>query len=196
MTNTARPGAPSAYEGSGVLRLYHTGTLEIPAPDIRHGRVNADFGQGFYLTPDADFTYRWARRDAVVNRYALDLTGLRVQRFTRSAAWFDYIYHNRRARDTVEADVVIGPIANDTIFDTFGIISSGYLKPEDALKLLMIGPEYTQVAVKTDRAAAALTWLGAEAAEGVEAHRAALKDEKAEYDRLFARAVADITAGF
>ena len=50
-----------------AMKLYHTGTIAIPAPDIRHGRVNADFGQGFYLTPDADFTYRWARKDAVVN---------------------------------------------------------------------------------------------------------------------------------
>ena len=40
------------------MRLYHTGTIAIPSPDIRRGRVNADFGQGFYLTPDADFTWR------------------------------------------------------------------------------------------------------------------------------------------
>ena len=40
------------------MKLYHTSTLEIPLPDIHHGRINADFGQGFYLTPDADFTYR------------------------------------------------------------------------------------------------------------------------------------------
>ena len=29
--------------------------------------------------------------------------------------------------------MIIGPIANDTIFDTFGILSSGFLKPEEAL---------------------------------------------------------------
>ena len=50
------------------MHLYHTGTTPIPSPDIHHGRVNADFGQGFYLTPDADFTYRWARKNAIVNR--------------------------------------------------------------------------------------------------------------------------------
>jgi len=174
------------------MKLYHTSTMEIPLPDIRHGRINADFGQGFYLTPDADFTYRWARKDAVVNEYELDLSGLRVHRFDRSEAWFDYIYQNRRARDTLDVDVVIGPIANDTIFDTFGIISSGYLEPGNALKLLMIGPEYTQVAVKTERAAAQLTWLGAKAVNDVEAHRDALKTEMAEYDRLFAEQVEHI----
>ena len=171
------------------MKLYHTGTVEIPAPDIRHGRVNADFGQGFYLTPDVDFTYRWARKDAVVNEYELDLTGLAVHRFERSGAWFDYIFYNRRARDTVEADVIIGPIANDTIFDTFGLISSGYLKPDDALELLKIGPEYTQVAVKTEKAVAQLRWTGARVVADVEAHREALKAERSQYDRLFAAAV-------
>ena len=166
------------------MKLYHTGTVEIPVPDIRHGRVNADFGQGFYLTPDADFTYRWARVDAVVNEYEMDLAGLRVHRFERSEAWFDYIFQNRRARDTLDADVVIGPIANDTIFDTFGIISSGYLKPGDALRLLMIGPNYTQVAVKTDRAAARLTWIGARRVPDAELRRESLKAEMAEYDKI------------
>ncbi|MBE5807064.1 MAG: DUF3990 domain-containing protein [Clostridiales bacterium] len=170
------------------MKLYHTGQVEIRTPDIRHGRVNADFGQGFYMTPDADFTYRWARADAVVNAYELDLTGLDVRRFARSAEWFDYIY-NRRAKDLLEADVVVGPIANDTIFDTFGIISSGYLRPGDALDLLMIGPEYTQVAVKTDRAAAQLKWLGAETVTDAAAHAAALRGEREEYDRLFAAAL-------
>ena len=174
------------------MRLYHTGKVEIPVPDIRHGRVNADFGQGFYLTPDVDFTWRWARKDAVVNEYELDLAGLEIHRFERNEAWFDYIFRNRRAKDTLNADVVIGPIANDTIFDTFGIISSGYLKPGDALRLLMIGPEYTQVAVKTERAAAQLKWMGARVITGVEAHRDALKDEMAQYDRLFAQQVGRI----
>jgi hypothetical protein len=52
----------------------------------------------------------------------------------------------------IAADVIIGPIANDTIYDTFGIITSGLLKDEDALKLLKIGPEYRQIVLKTERA--------------------------------------------
>ena len=176
------------------MKLYHTGTEAIPCPDIRRGRVNADFGQGFYMTPDEDFTWRWARRDAVVNMYELDLSGLEVRRFTRSPEWFEYIYHNRRARDTVNADVVIGPIANDTIFDSFGIISSGYLKTKDALGLLMIGPEYTQVAVKTEKAAGQLRWLGAKVVDGVDEHREALRAEKAEYDEMLAERLNRIVA--
>ena len=41
------------------MKLYHTGREEIREPDIRRGRRNADFGQGFYLTPDREFARRW-----------------------------------------------------------------------------------------------------------------------------------------
>ena len=42
------------------MKLYHTGTLVIHEPDVHYGRKNADFGQGFYLTPDREFACRWA----------------------------------------------------------------------------------------------------------------------------------------
>lgn len=144
------------------MKLYHTGKQEIREPDIFHGRKNADFGQGFYLTPDIEFIYRWAGPEAVINEYELDEKGLQVHRFDRDESWFNYIFRNRRAMDDISADIVIGPIAKDTIFETFGVISSGFLKTRDAMKLLMIGPEYIQVAIKTERAVKQLRWIRSE----------------------------------
>ena len=164
--------------------LYHTSDREIIAPDIHYGRKNADFGWGFYLTPDREFTCRWAKDHAVVNTYELDETGLAIHRFIRSVDWFQYIFNNRRMKDGLTADVVIGPIANDTIFDTLGIMSSGYLKPEDALKLLMIGPEYTQVAIKTEKAANQLRFIGSERIERMDEEQR--KAEQDAYQELFA----------
>lgn len=164
--------------------LYHTSDREIRNPDIHHGRKNADFGWGFYLTPDRDFTYRWARDNAVVNEYVLDEIGLEVHRFTRSVDWFRYIFNNRRAKDSLSADIVIGPIANDTIFDTLGIMSSGYLKTEDALRLLMIGPEYTQVAIKTEKAAKQLRFIRSERIERLDGEQQ--KSEQDAYQEIFA----------
>ena len=135
-----------------IMKLYHTGEVVIREPDIRRGRKNADFGQGFYLTPDEEFARRWAGPDAILNEYELDTDGLTVHRFRRDEDWFRYIFQNRKARDGLGVDIIAGPITNDTIFDTFGIISSGFLSTEDAMRLLMIGPEYTQVAIKTERA--------------------------------------------
>lgn len=95
--------------------LYHTSDREIHIPDIHHGRRNADFGWGFYLTPDKDFTYRWAGENAVVNEYELDEKNLVIRRLDRDVNWFQYIFDNRRMQDKITADVIIGPIANDTI---------------------------------------------------------------------------------
>ncbi len=173
--------------------LYHTGFEEIRDPDVRYGRKNADFGQGFYLTPDKDFARRWAkeRKDAevILNRYELRTEGLNIYRFIRSEKWFQYIFANRAGKaDSINADAVIGPIANDTLYDTFGIITSGFLKTEEAMRLLMIGPEYEQIALKTEAAARQLTWLGAEVIpeDEVKKLRSVVAAEEAAYQKLFA----------
>ena len=171
--------------------LYHTSDRQIMDPDIHHGRKNADFGWGFYLTPDRDFTYRWARERAIVNTYEFDDKGLQIKHFTRSEECFSYIFDNRRLKDAIDADVVIGPIANDTIFDTLGIITSGYLKPEEALRLLMIGPEYTQVAIKTEKAAERLKWISFEEIKKVDDKT--LRAEQKEYQERFAEEMAKIS---
>lgn len=172
------------------MKLFHTGTSEIREPDITHGRKNADFGQGFYLSPDMDFAYRWAAADSVINEYELDEEGLQLHRFGRDTDWFEYIFNNRRGNDTSDADVVIGPIANDTIFDTLGIISSGFLSSEDALKLLMVGPEFTQVAIKTQKALDQLRWTGAQTVERLEDRTR--KAEQQAYDEAFGNVVRGI----
>ena len=167
--------------------LYHTSDQEIRRPDIHHGRKNADFGWGLYLTLDREFTYRWARENAVVNEYELDEAGLLIHRFSRDIDWFQYIFHNRRLQDGLTADVIIGPIANDTIFDTLGIISSGFMEPDDAMKLLLIGPEYTQVAIKTEKAAGQLHWIRSEKIERIDKDN--LKAEQDAFQEQFGKAL-------
>ena len=168
--------------------LYHTGSREIVSPDIHYGRINADFGWGFYLTPDRDFTYRWAQENAIVNVYELDETGLDIHRFSRDDSWFQYIFNNRKGKDTLAADVITGPVANDTIFDTLGIMSSGFLNPEDALKLLMIGPEYMQIAVKTEKAAKQLCFIRSERIERIGSEQ--MRKEQDDYQQMFAEELA------
>ena len=127
---------------SDFLHLFHTGYAEIRDPDIHYGRKNADFGQGFYLSDSDEFAGKWMRerKDAIIhiNAYELDLRGLNVLRFTRDQDWLDYILRNRAgyADSCPEADVVIGPIANDTIYDTLGVLTSGVLTREQSLELL------------------------------------------------------------
>ena len=124
------------------------------------------------------------------DRSADSLAGLNVRRFDRDEDWFEYIYNNRNyAADTCpDADVVIGPIANDTIFDTFGIITSGVLTKSDSMQLLLMGPKYEQIALKSEKAASQLKWLGGRvlSRDEVARYRAIVEAEQAEYQKLFA----------
>ncbi|MBQ1900096.1 MAG: DUF3990 domain-containing protein, partial [Erysipelotrichaceae bacterium] len=114
-----------------TIRIYHAGFDIIETPDITRGRANADFGQGFYVSPNEEFCRRWAKHrkggKTYINTYELDLKDLKIKRFQRDEEWFSYIYDNRYHKDdrNKDYDLIIGPIANDTIYDTFGIITSG-----------------------------------------------------------------------
>ncbi|MCR5311036.1 MAG: DUF3990 domain-containing protein [Lachnospiraceae bacterium] len=177
--------------------LYHTGFEIIKEPDIHHGRKNADFGQGFYLTDDEAFAHRWARErkgeETVVNTYELDTEGLAVKRFKRDESWFEYIYGNRNHKpDPITADVIMGPIANDTIYDTFGVMTSGMLPKEIAMDLLLMGPEYLQITLKTEVAAKNLRWLSSVSlsSEEVREYRKTVISEQEEYQKLFVKKLA------
>lgn len=177
--------------------LFHTSDIIIKEPDIRRGRSNTDFGQGFYLTPDESFAGSWARErtasDIYVNSYELKTDGLKVKSFSRDEDWFSYIFDNRRGKaDRLEGfDVIIGPVANDTLFETYGIITSGLLTTEQALELLKIGPEYTQAAIKTDAGARALRWVGAEllSAESMAVARREYERQRDAFDEEFAKTI-------
>ena len=188
------------YFDGGELRLWHTGFARLPQPDIHHGRKNADFGQGFYLSDDLDFSQRWAREhrgvQTYINAYVLNLAGLKVKRFRRDAEWYDYLSHNRAgAVDTLaEYDVITGPIANDTLYDTWGILTSGLVSRGKALYVLSNGPAYRQVAIKSEKAAAQLRWLSARImpSEEIAACRAAVRREEQVYQAFLAGALEEV----
>lgn len=147
--------------------LYHAGFQIIEHPNLRIGRKNADFGQGFYLSDKEEFSKRWARtrKDQItyLNRYKIDYTNLAIKFFERNEEWYNYILRNRSGHpdSLVSYDIIIGPIANDTIYNLAGITTSGLLDKEKSISILMIGPEYKQITIKTEKAANALHFIDA-----------------------------------
>ena len=65
-------------------------------------------------------------------------------------------------------DVIVGPVANDTIYDTRGIMTSGYLSDEEAMELLCIGPCYRQITLKNQKAADNLRFITSNVLTGEE----------------------------
>ena len=183
-----------------MIRVYHAGYLEIPAPDVHKGRKNADFGQGFYTTDDLTFASRWVREqegsDIYVNTYELEDESLKIKRFERNTEWFHYVFSNRRSMpdEFAEYDVIIGPVANDTIYNTMGIMTSGYLTDEEAMKLLCVGPCYSQITLKTLMAAEHLKFISSVTLtrEQIEDGKRKVSEEEALYLQEFARVMEEL----
>ncbi len=181
-------------EKEQTLTVFHTGFAKVRKPDLAAGRSNADFGQGFYLSDDKAFAGRWAKERigsvCYLNVYRLSLDGLTVKRFRRDASWYDYIFTNRAGRPDLLSgyDVVIGPIAPDTIFDTWGILTSGMIDRKLALSAYRLVPAYRQIVLKSERALCGLEFLGVREIPGEEITRNKVllrQEEQAYQKKLF-----------
>lgn len=114
------------------MKLYHGSNTEIELIDLSRSKVGKDFGCGFYLSAQREQAAELAERkteqigqgNPVVNEFDFDETllengTLSVLRFEEySKEWAEFVLLNRKNRTRVSIhpyDVVIGPIANDTV---------------------------------------------------------------------------------
>ena len=72
------------------------------------------------------------------NKKLYNFITISIIHLSRNEEWYENILKNRRLEDSLLSDVVIGPIANDTLYDTFGIIGSGFLAPNEMLSLYLL----------------------------------------------------------
>ena len=65
------------------MKLYHGSNMIIGYPSLEKGRINTDFGQGFYLTKDKIMAEKWSARKvkSVINVYNLDTSCLNIKQF-------------------------------------------------------------------------------------------------------------------
>ena len=160
------------------MKLYHTGKLEIREPDIRRGRKNADFGQGFYLTPDRQTAIRMAQKKARLfggaatlitfefDEAALD-SDLKVKVFPEKATveWLLFVDANRDRKNDKpihDYDIVIGPIADDGVVLQLTNYRQGIYSPEEAARLLQDRYLDQQYYFGTERAVRFLSKTNAE----------------------------------
>ena len=106
------------------MLVYHGSTIEIQTPDIGRGRVNLDFGIGFYVTTLRTQAEKWARRRAktmrnkpVVSVYEFTIDKLNILSFDGyTEDWLDFVVKNRAGILTsYPYDAIYGNIANDDV---------------------------------------------------------------------------------
>lgn len=130
--------------------LYHGSTVLVNVPEIRKGEVYLDFGVGFYTTTSYDQAERWAkikmRRNntdiGYVSVYEFDFEkakqDLLVKRFENADEdWLIFVVNNRkgvRANDL--ADMYIGPVADDNVYQSIRLFETGAYDVEYIVKKL------------------------------------------------------------
>ena len=137
--------------------LYHGSGQVVETPDLNHSREDIDFGAGFYLTEDKYIAKKWActKRNSYVSEYKLDLSGLKVYQFKLDKEWLKYVVDNRLFnlnKDYDKYDVLIGPTADNKLYDTLQDYLDGYINEKQAIKYLNIVGYSNQIVLKSDDA--------------------------------------------
>lgn len=143
-----------------VLTVYHGGTEEIKTPLVHVGRMNLDFGLGFYVTDIFTQAKEWAEqvadlRDAspVVSKYHLrrqEIIGRgNAKIFTAyNTEWLDFVTANRMGKDAWKGyDYIEGGVANDRVINTVRLYMSGFISADEALNRLKYYKPTNQICI-------------------------------------------------
>ena len=100
--------------------VYHGSYMEIEFPEIRKHRFTKDFSWGFYCTKIQEQAEKWATKfnTPIVNIYEVkNIESLNIKEFKDySDEWLEFVV-NCRSGNTHNYDIVVGPMADDTIYD-------------------------------------------------------------------------------
>lgn len=140
------------------MRLYHGSNTPIEIIDLKKCRPFKDFGQGFYMTDIPSQANRMAQRTTkmfggtpVVTAFEFDIeaairTGLKIKTFDApSKEWAKFVMNNRDfniPQPCHNYDIVIGPVADDTISRLLRMFSENFISEEQLLHELTF-PEVT-----------------------------------------------------
>jgi len=157
------------------MRLYHGSCIRVPEPGIARSAHMLDFGVGFYTTSDKEQAIRFTDKfinlgkDRIVNIYEYDKTAaggaLSVMKYpSTDTEWLRCIVENRmgRGKDR-DFDIVIGPVANDRVFDVIENFEIGVYSEEEAIKRFLAFRLTDQVVFKTEKSLAYLKYVGSAA---------------------------------
>lgn len=160
-----------------MIKLYHGSNVNINQIDLTRSRPGKDFGCGFYLNPDKqqamDMAVRTTQRmmegEPIVNAYSFDdnlLTQestLNVKIFNEySVEWAEFVLMNRKNLSEMPAhpfDIVVGPIANDTVGLQMRRFLQGYISIERMIEELQFNKPAIQYFFGTEKAVRLLTKL-------------------------------------
>lgn len=148
-----------------MMTVFHGGPIEVREPRIITGRFTKDFGSGFYCTVIHEQAVRWARRHStsVVSTFEVRLRStLRILEFKEMTnEWLDFIA-KCRVGTPHDYDVVIGPMANDQVWNYVADYIDGIIDQEQFWMLARFKYPTHQIAFCTDEALGCLAFVSSE----------------------------------
>ena len=153
--------------------LYHGSTELVKKPEIRKGEAFLDFGAGFYTTTSYEQAERWARikmrrsraEIGYVSVFAFDYDGAKQNGVIREflsadEQWLEFVVKNRRGEETERsADVYIGPVADDNVYQSIRLFETGAYDAEYTVKKLKTEVLHDQWAFRTEEILTYLTFV-------------------------------------
>ena len=147
----------------------------MSAPKIRKGDVYLDFGVGFYTTTSYEQAERWARikmrrknlDTGYVSVYEFDyeraMNDLVIKQFeSADEEWLTFVVNNRKGAPTNDlADMHIGPVADDNVYQSIRLFETGAYDAEYTVKRLKTEVLHDQWALHTDKILKYLTFVEA-----------------------------------
>ena len=151
------------------LDLYHGGEMPVKEPQVVSPKAvrPLDFGSGFYTTTSQDQARKWigirlrqhAYETGSVSHFTVDWdalveSGLKVLVFRGpEEAWFDFVMDNRHtAGFSHDYDIVMGPVANDNVYETLTLFEDGIITKAEAVVRLKTFKLVDQVLFHTEAA--------------------------------------------
>ncbi|WP_370514630.1 DUF3990 domain-containing protein [Adlercreutzia sp. ZJ138] len=167
--NVSSHGASTLFEfRRHIMIVFHASTLTIEKPLIMNRFKTLDFGTGFYTTTNEDQAQDFARKiyfrrgrigTPTVNVYEFDTekaqSSLEFLEFkSPDELWLDFVVNNRRhgRSDECNANVIIGPVANDDVFETIALYESGQIDKDIAIKRFKVKSLFDQILFCDDKA--------------------------------------------
>ena len=154
--------------------LYHGSNLIVSEPRLVIQNRFLDFGYGFYTTTNKlqaiGFANKVTRRrregTPTVSIYEIDeemaFSKCSVLQFdSPDESWLHFVSENRAGRYSGKAyDFIFGPVADDDVYTTFTLYTSGIISKEQTLEALKIRKLYNQLVLTTEKALRYLHFCG------------------------------------
>ena len=155
--------------------LYHGSLVVVEKPEIRVSDRYLDFGSGFYTTTNEEQAVKWTEKQksrkgtnfGYVSIYDFDIekaeSELKIVRFDKAnREWLDFVSANRKGQCEEAYDIVIGPVADDGVYEVVRFYEIGVYDLEEALKRLKVEDLYNQVLFHTQKSLSYLKFIGTE----------------------------------